>query len=129
MNDHSKLLAELDDVFAKAKQGEGMVDMDVALSTSYDATTASAHMLPADSWNAGFAFMMHLQEMANDTDSVISDLTDSEIRQYWKRWKNEFLPALTKPHHGDCVKAPCSCVRCYVEDKLKESKRILEIIS
>lgn len=37
----------------------------------------------------------------------------------WENMKNGIRGALTEPHAGDCVAFPCTCMRCYAEEKYK----------
>jgi len=61
------------------------------------------------------AFVLEIRY--EDESSLISDL---KIK--WESMQ-EFRD---KPHHGDCIEAPCSCVRCFLEDCDRQAEYMLE---
>ena len=54
------------------------------------------------------------------------ELTEAKVDYFRKKWEQEWLSSLNKPHNGDCVKIPAPCTRCHTEEILAEAHQILK---
>jgi hypothetical protein len=70
-------------------------------------------------------FMLYLDTWILE-DEDIDNLSNNDIQELVKKWREEWMPGLDQIHSGDCTKQPWPCLRCQMEYLKFQSERILK---
>lgn len=74
------------------------------------------------------AFVLWLQTWLKE-DETIKDLTIEELLSLKRKWSKYWADSLSQPHFEDCTKIPCSCVRCCIEDLVKQAEKVHRVLN
>jgi hypothetical protein len=70
------------------------------------------------------AYILYLQSWVR-TDEDFEEMSNEFFTELREKWEQEWVPAITSEHSGDCTQQPWSCIRCWWDNTLKFAERIL----